>query len=93
MTVGMATQRVTWRRTDEHATDEHATLTVRETGLALIGTIIGADVGVPLRVEYRVMTDGDGLTTGAHVRQLRGFEQRTGVATGPDSTAPLDSVR
>lgn len=77
MTVGTATQRVTWRRTDELATDEHATLTIRDTGLALIGTIIGAEGGVPLRVEYRVMTDGAGLTTGAHVRQLRGFEQRT----------------
>lgn len=77
MIVGMATQRVTWRRTDELATDEHATLTVRDSGLALVGTIIGADGGVPIRVEYRLMTDGAGLTTGVHVRQLRAFEQRT----------------
>lgn len=73
----MTTQRVTWRRTDEVATDEHATLTIRDTGLSLVGTLIGAEAGVPLRVEYRVMTDGAGMTTAAHVRDLRGFEQRT----------------
>ena len=73
----MTTQRVTWRRTDEVATDEHATLTVRDSGLSLVGTIIGAEGGVPLRVEYRVMTDGSGMTTAAHIRDLRGFEQRT----------------
>ncbi len=72
----MATRRVAWRRADEIETDEHATLTVRDTGLSLVGTVIGAENGVPLRVEYRVITEGSGLTTGAHVRDLRGFEQR-----------------
>jgi hypothetical protein len=38
--------------------------------------VVGAVGGVPLRVEYRVLTDGAGLTTAAHVRELRGFEQR-----------------
>src|SRR4029077_3027916 len=32
---------------------------------------------IPIRVEYRVLADGTGLTTAAHVRDLRGFEQRT----------------
>jgi hypothetical protein len=73
----MTTQRVTWRRTDELATDDQATLTIRDTGLSLVGTIIGAEAGVPLRAEYRVLTDGAGLTTAVHVRDLRGFEQRT----------------
>jgi uncharacterized protein len=73
----MATRRVTWRRTDETETDEHATLTVRDTGLSLIGTVIGAHGGIPLRIEYRVLADGAGLTTAAHVRELRGFEQRS----------------
>ena len=72
----MATRRITWRRTDEIETDEHATLTVRDTGLSLVGTVLGADAGIPLRTEYRVITDGAGLTTAAHVRDLRGFEQR-----------------
>lgn len=73
----MATRRVTWRRNDEVETDEHATLTIRDTGLSLVGTVLGADEGAPLRVEYRVLTDGAGLTQAAHVRELRGFEQRT----------------
>jgi hypothetical protein len=30
-----------------------------------------------MRVEYRVLTDGAGLTTAVHVRDLRGFQQRT----------------
>jgi hypothetical protein len=73
----MATRRVAWRRSDEVATDEHCTLTQRDTGLSLVGTVLGADDGAPVRIEYRVLTDGDGLTTAAHVRDLRGFEQRT----------------
>lgn len=72
----MATKRVSWRRTDEIETDEHATLTIRDTGLSLVGTVLGAEQGVPLRIEYRVLTDGAGNTTAAHVRDLRGFEQR-----------------
>src|SRR6185436_17114512 len=49
----------------------------RDTGLALVGTVLGAENQVPVRVEYRVLADQAGLTTAAHVRDLRGFEQRT----------------
>ena len=73
----MTTRRVAWRRSDEVETDEHCTLTLRDSGLSLVGTVLGAEGGVPVRVEYRVMTDGAGITTAAHVRDLRGFEQRT----------------
>jgi uncharacterized protein len=73
----MTTRRVTWRRTDEIETDEHATLTLRATGLSLVGTVLGAAAGVPVRTEYRVMADAAGLTTATHVRDLRGFEQRS----------------
>jgi hypothetical protein len=73
----MATRRVAWRRSDEVSTDEHCTLTQRDTGLSLVGTVLGAEGGVPVRIEYRVLTDGDGMTTAAHIRDLRGFEQRT----------------
>jgi uncharacterized protein len=73
----MATRRVAWRRSDEVQTDEHCTLTQRDTGLSLVGTVLGAEDGAPVRIEYRVLTDGDGLTIAAHVRDLRGFEQRT----------------
>jgi hypothetical protein len=73
----MTTRRVSWRRSDEVEVDEVATLTVRDAGASLVGTVLGAEHGVPLRIEYRVLTDGDGRTTAAHVRDLRGFEQRT----------------
>jgi hypothetical protein len=75
----MTSRRVTWRRSDEVATDEHCTLAVRGGGLSLIGTVIGSDGGVPIRVEYRIVADGTGLTTAAHVRYVRGFETRTMV--------------
>ena len=73
----MTTRRVAWRRTDEVETDEHCTLTLRDTGLALMGTVMGGDGGIPVRVEYRVLADADGQTNAVHVRDLRGFEQRT----------------
>jgi uncharacterized protein len=73
----MTTRRVAWRRSDEVETDEHCTLTVRDGGLSLVGTVLGAEGGVPVRIEYRVLADGPGLTTAAHVRDLRGFETRT----------------
>ena len=73
----MSTRRVAWRRTDEVATDEHCTLTQRDSGLSLVGTVLGSEGGVPVRIEYRVLADAEGLTTAAHVRDLRGFEQRT----------------
>jgi hypothetical protein len=72
----MTTRRVAWRRSDEVETDEHATVTIRDTGISLVGTVLGAESGIPLRIEYRVMTEGAGMTTAAHIRDLRGFEQR-----------------
>ena len=73
----MTTRRMTWRRSDEIETDEHCTASIRDSGLSLVGTVIGAEAARPVRVEYRVLTDSKGLTTAAHVRDLRGFEQRT----------------
>jgi hypothetical protein len=73
----MTTTRVAWRRSDAVETDEHCTLTQRDGGLSLVGTVLGAEGGVPVRIEYRVLADGAGVTTAAHVRDLRGFEQRT----------------
>ncbi len=74
----MTTRRVTWRRSDEIAADELCTMSIRDGGLSLIGTVLGADrAGMPLRTEYRVFADGAGLTTAVHVRDLQGFAQRT----------------
>jgi hypothetical protein len=72
----MTTRRAAWRRSDEVATDEVCTLTTRDNGLSLVGTVLGAEGGLPVRVEYRVLVDKTGLTTAAHVRDLRGFETR-----------------
>jgi hypothetical protein len=73
----MTTRRVAWRRSDEVVTDEHCTLTLRDSGLSLVGTVLGAEAGLPVRIEYRVLADAAGVTTAAHVRDLRGFETRT----------------
>jgi uncharacterized protein len=73
----MTTRRVAWRRSDEVRADEHCTITMRDGGLSLVGTVLGAEDGLPIRVEYRVLADGAGATTAVHVRDLRGFAQRT----------------
>ena len=73
----MTTVRVTWRRSDEIEADEFCTLSVRDSGLSLVGTVLGAEGGIPTRIEYRVLADATGVTTAAHVRQVRGFEQRS----------------
>jgi hypothetical protein len=73
----MTTRRVAWRRSDEIETDEVCTLTLRDTGYSMVGTVLGTDAGAPLRVEYQVLVDRSGLTTAAHVRDLRGFSTRT----------------
>jgi hypothetical protein len=72
----MTTTRVAWRRSDEIEADEFCTLSVRGGGLSLVGTILGAEGGQPIRIEYRVFADAKGFTTAVHVRQLVGFEQR-----------------
>jgi hypothetical protein len=72
----MTTRRVAWRRSDEVLADEHCTITLRDSGLSLVGTVLGAEDGVPVRIEYRVLADASGATTGVHVRDLRGFAQR-----------------
>jgi len=73
----MTTRRVAWRRSDEIETDEVCTLTLRDTGYSMVGTVLGSDEGAPLRIEYQVLVDRSGLTTAAHVRDLRGFATRT----------------
>jgi uncharacterized protein len=73
----MTTRRVAWRRSDEIETDEHCTLAVRDSGLSLVGTVLGAEAGAPVRIEYRVLADAAGFTTATHVRDLHGFETRT----------------
>lgn len=90
----MTTIRVAWRRSDEVAADEHCTLTLRDSGLSLVGTILGAEGGLPVRIEYRVLADGAGMTTAAHVRDLRGFETRTiGLERDGKGNWSVDGVR
>ena len=78
----MTTRRVAWRRSDEIETDEHCTLTVRDSGLSLVGTVLGAEAGAPIRIEYRVLTDGAVLmhADGSGVRQLTDNKWEDAVA-------------
>jgi hypothetical protein len=71
----VTSRRVSWQRVDDTPTDEVCAMLVRASGLSLVGTVLGADAGVPLRIEYRVLTDAAGLTTAVHVREQRGFGQ------------------
>jgi uncharacterized protein len=73
----MTTRRAAWRRSDEIETDELCTLTVRDNGYSMVGTVLGADAGAPVRIEYQVLVDRSGMTTAASVRDLRGFATRT----------------
>ena len=57
----MTTRRVAWRRSDEVEADELCTLTVRDNGLSLVGTVLGAEEGRPVRVEYRLTEKGRAL--------------------------------
>ncbi len=89
----MTTRRVAWRRSDEIATDEHCTLTLRDGALSLIGTVLGSEDGLPVRVEYRVLTDRAGMTTAVHVRDLRGFDTRTiGLERNAKGSWTVDGV-
>jgi hypothetical protein len=68
-------------------------MTIRDGGMSLVGTVLGASGGVPVRTEYRVFTDGAGLTTAAHVRDYRGFEQRTlALARDPKGNWTVDGI-
>ncbi|HEY4227212.1 MAG TPA: putative glycolipid-binding domain-containing protein [Candidatus Limnocylindrales bacterium] len=90
----MTTTRVAWRRSDEVDADEFCTLTVRDGGLSLVGTVLGAEAGRPIRIEYRVLADARGLTTAVHVRQLVGFDQRAIVLMrDPKGNWTLDGTR
>jgi hypothetical protein len=90
----MTTTRVTWRRSDEAEADEHCTFSVRDAGLSLVGTVLGAEQGVPVRIEYRILADARGVTTAAHVRHLRGFEQRTiALVRDPKGAWSVDGAR
>jgi hypothetical protein len=73
----VTTRRAAWRRSDEVETDEVCTLTLRDNGYSLVGTVLGAEGSLPVRIEYQVLVDRAGVTTAAHVRDLRGFETRT----------------
>jgi hypothetical protein len=89
----VTTRRVAWRRSDEVLVDEHCTISIRDSGLSLVGTVLGAEEGLPVRVEYRVLTDGAGATTAVHVRDLRGFAQRTlSLERGAKGAWTLDGV-
>jgi hypothetical protein len=73
----MTSRRVAWRSSGEVPSVEECTLALRDSGWSLVGTILGAEGGLPLRIEYRILTDPAGFTTAVHIRDLRGYAQRT----------------
>lgn len=90
----MTTRRVSWRREDEVEADEWCTLSIRDNGLSLVGTVVGAIDALPLRVEYRVLAEPDGPTTAVHIRQWRGFEHRTlTLARDPKGNWAVDAKK
>ncbi len=90
----MTTRRVAWRRSDEAPADEHCTIAIREGGLSLVGTILGVEGGQPIRIEYRVLADGAGMTSAVHVRDLRAFTSRTlALARDGKGNWTVDGVR
>jgi uncharacterized protein len=68
--------RLVWRRSGSVGVDEHCTVDGHGGRLSLTGTVLGAEDGVPVRVEYSVLTDPDGFTTEVHVTDVRGFRSR-----------------
>jgi hypothetical protein len=74
-------RRLAWRRSGRVEVDEHCTVYQHAAGLSLKGTVLGAEDGLPVRVEYTVLTDADGLTTEVHVTDLRGFRSRATTLT------------
>ncbi len=52
----MTTRRAAWRRSDEVETDEHCTLTLRDSGLALVGTVL----------EHRLLLSSEAMMRGVN---------------------------
>jgi uncharacterized protein len=75
------TRRLAWRCSGPLEVDEHCTVDRRAAGLSLTGIVLGAEDDVPVRVEYTVLTDAEGLTTEVHVTDQRGFRSRTTALT------------
>ncbi len=76
-----STLRLAWRRGGGAEVDEHCTVDRRTAGVGLTGTVLGAEDGIPVRVEYSVRTDLDGFTTEVHVLDVRGFQRRAVALT------------
>ena len=80
----MTTRRVAWRRSDEVETDEHCTLTVRDSGLSLVGTVLGSEDGafvgmsLPFSESFRLIVEHDAfrLTSGFEIKASEGFALR-----------------
>lgn len=68
---------VSWSRSPEPETYEHCMLTRTGACVTLAGTLLGSDAGVPVRVDYRVNTDRNGLSASTNVVYARGFERRS----------------
>ncbi|MCB2175718.1 MAG: putative glycolipid-binding domain-containing protein [Actinomycetales bacterium] len=89
----MTTRLVAWRQSGATQADEHCRLDLRASGVSLEGTVLGAQGGIPVRAQYRVIAGSDGLTATVHVRFHRGLSRReTTLVRAPEGSWTVDGV-
>lgn len=82
-----------WRRSGATQAHEHCRLDVDASGVSLEGTVLGAQDGTPVRVQYRVVAGVDGLTRTVHVATQRGLDHRaTTLTRSPDGRWTVDGT-
>jgi hypothetical protein len=70
-----------WRRILDDASIEHATVESSREGIALSGTVLAAEDGKPLEVDYRLLVDSNWRSRSLHVVQDFDGERRSLVLT------------
>ena len=78
VTVGQAFDRLLmWRRVMDDASIEHAAVESMPDGIALSGTVLAAEGGSPLRVDYRLLVDSNWRSRSLDVVQEFDGERRS----------------
>ncbi len=82
---------VAWRRSGTTQTDEHCRVTLGPRGISLQGTVLGAEGGSPVRIDYLVVADG--LSMRAQVGLSQGAGRRgTRLVRATDGRWTVDGV-
>ncbi|HSO38824.1 MAG TPA: putative glycolipid-binding domain-containing protein [Labilithrix sp.] len=89
----MTTRLVAWRQSGTTQAVEHCRFDVCATAVSLVGTVLGARGGAPVRTEYQVMADSAGLTRTLHVSFQRGPSRtETTLVRSPAGHWTVDGV-